>query len=75
MFPSPDIAPDEPGIFQHPQVLGDRGKRRLEGRGERGDGRFPPGEPCEHGPTGRVGEGVKDAGQLGRRTVNHMVKY
>jgi hypothetical protein len=72
-----DFAPEQPGGLQHAQVLGDGGKRNIEGRGELRDGGFAKRQARQNraargvgeGPEGGVERGVARAGGI----VNHMV--
>src|SRR5207302_1600736 len=48
---------DEPGAFEHLQVLRDGGQAHVERPGELGDGRVAGGEPSEDRAPGGVGEG------------------
>src|SRR2546430_1260040 len=49
-------ARDEPGVFEHLQVLGDRGKRHVKRLRELSDGGVPRRQPGEDRTAGRIGD-------------------
>src|SRR6516162_1637222 len=49
-------ARDQPGAFQHLQVLGDGGKTHRKGLGELADRGLACGQPCQDRAPGRIGE-------------------
>jgi hypothetical protein len=73
MAASPDRAADEAGAFQNTDVLGRGGERHPIGRRQVAYGRLPLNEPLEHGPAGRVGQGMKDRIEIDCSLFNHVV--
>ena len=76
-------AGNEPSLFEHLEVLGDGRKRDVEWRGEFVDRRLALGQAGEDHASGRVGEGVERAVEIGvgchvyftNWINNHLVKY
>ena len=60
------LAADQSGVLEHLDVLGGRGERHGEGLRQLAHRPFAADELAEHPPAGRVAEGVKDRGELGR---------
>ena len=68
-------APDQAGDFKHVEMLEHRRQRHGKRRGQRGDGEFRRlAEASQHGASGRIGQGGKDAVQVAGLKVNHEVK-
>lgn len=65
----------EAGVLQHLDVLGRRGERDVERRGELPDLMRLAGENPEHLAPGRIGECVKDGVEPVGAFDNHMVEY
>jgi hypothetical protein len=56
---------DEAAVFQHAEVLHERGEGHVERAGEFADRSWPGAEPFQHGSTGGVAQGLEDAVDLG----------
>ena len=56
MGPTAHIAPDQPRIFQSLDMLGGRGERYGERRGELADRAFATGEIAQHPPPSRIAQ-------------------
>ena len=56
----------QPGLGQHPQVLGDRGPGDREARGQLGDRLLSPEQELEQAPTVRLGQ---DGDEVTHRTI------
>jgi hypothetical protein len=72
-----DFALEESRGFEHAQVLGNRWQGNVEGLGQFRDGGLAPGQPCEDGAAGGIGQSAKGGIQRGvcgsKRIVNHTV--
>ena len=68
------FAADQAGALEHLDVLGGAGERDVEGRGEFADRARLARQRLQHGPSGRVGEGLEE-GVEGGLIVNHVVDY
>jgi hypothetical protein len=69
-----DLAPDQAGVLENVQVLGDGRSRHLEWGSELAYRRLPGREALKDGPSGRIGQGSKDPIELSpsiNRSVNH----
>ena len=76
MLPAGDAATHEIGPLQHAHVLGGRGERHLEGRGELAEAALlAAGQSPDDRAAGGVGEGVEHAVQPGGSICNHVVLY
>ena len=58
-------APNQPGLFQHTDMAGDRGLRHVVNAGERGDVLFAGGKARQQAPTRGVRQRCKDQIELG----------
>src|SRR6185312_7971222 len=67
-------AGDQPGIFQHFQMLRDRGSADFERSGELADGGLAKGETRENRAPRRVGEGEERGAEAVGHLDNHLVK-
>jgi hypothetical protein len=69
------VAGDQPGGFEHVEVLEHRGQRHGKGLCQRGDGEFRRlAEAAEHSAPGRIGQGGENAIEAVGLIVNHRVK-
>jgi hypothetical protein len=73
--PGPETAPphaallgarEEPGPFEHAEMLVHARERHPERARELGDGGLASGEPGENGAPGRIGEGREDGVEVKR---------
>jgi len=67
------VACNQPGSFEHAQVLGDPGEGDVEGRGQVADGGFAAGQARQDAAASGVGQGGKDGIQPLLGILNHMV--
>ncbi len=70
-----DLAKDQAGRLQHPDVLGCGCERHGAGRGEFADAARPVGQMTQHGAARGVAEGVKDGVEAGGHLLNHVVEH
>jgi len=71
-----DFAAQQPGRLEDTQVLGNGGKRDVEGLGQFADGGLTLSQAREDGATSGIGERAEGGVQKGAcsgRIVNHMV--
>src|SRR6188768_760620 len=66
---------DEPGRLQHAHVLGSRGERHLEGRGELAEIALTTRKLPNNRAPGRVRKGMKNEVEPRRAIQNHVVYY
>jgi len=75
MQSSVPLAPDQPRPLEHAHVLRDRRGGHAERRGQLAHVRRSLGQPLEHAPPRRVGEGPEHSVQRVGTTINHPVNY
>jgi hypothetical protein len=68
-----DFALQQPGGFQHAEVLGNGRQRHLERLCQFSDHRCAARQPRQQGPAGGIGERAKSGIQGRGGIVNHMV--
>ncbi len=68
------LAPDQPGGFEHLDVLGDGGKAHVMGLGELAHARLALRQPRENGAAGRIGKRVKEQREIGIM-LSHIANY
>ena len=73
MNPSVLAPGDEPGSFEHTQMLGDAGKRDVERCRKVTNGSFTLSEARQDSAAGSIGKGCKGGAEKGLGTLNHVV--
>jgi hypothetical protein len=63
----------QPGAFEHPQVLGYGGQGHIVRRGQIANGGFALRQPRQDAPAGGVGKRGKSGVEGRLRMLNHMV--
>ena len=73
MGPPHDPAAHEARALQDANVLGSRGKRHAQGRGELAEVPLPLGQAAQHHAPRRMRQGAKNPIQCHRAIFNHVV--
>jgi len=75
MLSADDRPPNEVGVFEDTDVLGDRGKGNRMGRRQFGHGRATRSQLMQHPPADRVGNRCVHGVKLSTRIFNHLVEH
>ncbi|MBA7641735.1 hypothetical protein ES703_49420 [subsurface metagenome] len=75
MRASPHLTPDQPGAFQHLDVLGGSSQRHRKGFRKFAHRALAPRKIAQHLPPRGIAQGVKDGIHLRRVKLNHLVEY